>query len=170
MAQIPKLIVQLGEMGLAAERMRVERWVALPRTRRRSIHASRNLYRAPAASLRDRLRRPWTEPVCRQVGSSRVRGRDLDRQQRGRCPSADPVAVMTTGARRGLASSTTGGDVSRVEAAPLAVAWRVRTQCRALRWQLRKGAEGCGNCRSMSCSVNPICKPDAAGQLETGET
>jgi hypothetical protein len=39
----------------------------LPRTRRGSIHASRNLSRAPAASLRDRLRRPWTEPVCRQV-------------------------------------------------------------------------------------------------------
>jgi hypothetical protein len=36
---------------------------ALPRTHRRSIHASRNLSRAPAASLRDRLRRPWTEPV-----------------------------------------------------------------------------------------------------------
>jgi hypothetical protein len=39
----------------------------LPRTRRRSVHDSRNLSRAPAASLRDRLRRPWTEPVCRQV-------------------------------------------------------------------------------------------------------
>ena len=39
----------------------------LPRTRRRSFHASRNLSRAPAASLRDRLRRPLTEPVCRQV-------------------------------------------------------------------------------------------------------
>ena len=39
----------------------------LPRTRFRSIHASRNLSRAPSASLRDRLRRPWTEPVCRQV-------------------------------------------------------------------------------------------------------
>jgi hypothetical protein len=39
----------------------------LPRTRRRSIHDSRNLSRAPAASLRDRLRRPMTEPACRQV-------------------------------------------------------------------------------------------------------
>ena len=39
----------------------------LPRTRRRSVHDSRNLPRAPAASLRDRLRRPLTEPVCRQV-------------------------------------------------------------------------------------------------------
>jgi hypothetical protein len=39
----------------------------LPRTRRRSIHASRNLSRAPLASLCDRLRRPWTEPACRQV-------------------------------------------------------------------------------------------------------
>ena len=39
----------------------------LPRTRRRSFHASRNLSRAPAASLRDRLRRPLTEPACRQL-------------------------------------------------------------------------------------------------------
>jgi hypothetical protein len=39
----------------------------LPRTRRRSVHDSRNLSRAPAASLRDRLRRPLTEPVCRMV-------------------------------------------------------------------------------------------------------
>ena len=38
----------------------------LPRTRRRSVHDSRNLSRAPAASLRDRLRRPLTEPDCRQ--------------------------------------------------------------------------------------------------------
>jgi hypothetical protein len=29
--------------------------------------ASRNLSRAPSTSLRDRLRRPLTEPVCRQV-------------------------------------------------------------------------------------------------------
>ena len=39
----------------------------LPRTRRRSVHDSRNLSRAPLASLRDRLRRPLTEPACRQV-------------------------------------------------------------------------------------------------------
>jgi hypothetical protein len=59
--------------------------------------------------------------------------------------------------------------MSRVEAAPLAVAWRVRTRCRALRWQLRKGAEGCGNYINV-LFCKPICKPDAAGQLETGET
>ena len=34
----------------------------LPRTRRRSIHASRNLSRAHPAALRDLLRQPWTEP------------------------------------------------------------------------------------------------------------
>ena len=39
----------------------------LPRTRRRSVHGSRNLSKAPAASLRDRLRRRLTEPACRQV-------------------------------------------------------------------------------------------------------
>jgi hypothetical protein len=31
--------------------MRAEVWVSLPRTRRRSVHDSRNLSRAPAASL-----------------------------------------------------------------------------------------------------------------------
>ena len=58
----------------------------LPRTRRRSVHASRNLSRAPAASLRDRLRRPWTEPVCRQVrqqsGSGEGSGQDRVRSRR----------------------------------------------------------------------------------------
>ena len=47
--------------------MRVELWVASPEPRRRSVYASRNLSRAPPSSLCDRLRRPWTEPVCRQV-------------------------------------------------------------------------------------------------------
>ena len=57
----------------------------LPRTRRRSVHDSRNLSRAPAASPRDRLRRPWTEPVCRQVrqqsgsGEGPGQGRALSR-------------------------------------------------------------------------------------------
>src|SRR5436190_20247059 len=58
----------------------------LPRTRRRSIHASRNLSRAPPASLRDRLRRPWTEPICRQVrqlsGSREGPGEDRARSLR----------------------------------------------------------------------------------------
>jgi hypothetical protein len=52
----------------------------LPRTRRRSVHASRNLSGAPSASLRDRLRRPWTEPACRKVlqqsGSGEGPGQD----------------------------------------------------------------------------------------------
>jgi hypothetical protein len=55
----------------------------LPRTRRRSVHASRNLSRAPSASLRDRLRRPWTEPACRTVrqqsGSGERSGQDKTR-------------------------------------------------------------------------------------------
>jgi hypothetical protein len=47
--------------------MREEVWVSSPEPRRRSVHDSRNLSRVPAASLRDRLCRPVTEPVCRQV-------------------------------------------------------------------------------------------------------
>jgi hypothetical protein len=66
--------------------MRVEARVALPRTRRRSVHDSRNLSRAPAASLRDRLRRPLTEPVCRQVWQLSGSGEGLGRT--GRCHGA----------------------------------------------------------------------------------
>jgi hypothetical protein len=55
--------------------MRAEMCVDFPEPRRRTIHASRNLSRAPLASLSDRLRRPWTEPVCRKVRQQSVRGR-----------------------------------------------------------------------------------------------
>ena len=54
----------------------------LPRTRRRSVHDSRNLSRAPAASLRDRLRRPLTEPACRQVRQQSGSGEGRARSQR----------------------------------------------------------------------------------------
>jgi len=60
---------------------------------------------------------PGRAPSAVRSGSSRVRGRGLDRQRCGQCPGADPAAVMTTGVPRGLASGTTGGDVSRAEAA-----------------------------------------------------
>jgi hypothetical protein len=54
-----------------------------PRTRRRSVHASRNLSRALSAALRDQLLRPGTEPVRRRgrqqsglgMGLSRARAR-----------------------------------------------------------------------------------------------
>ena len=51
-AQIPKLIVQLGEMRLAAEGMRVERWVASPEP---AIYYSRG--------FRLRLMSSWPGPV-----------------------------------------------------------------------------------------------------------
>src|SRR5258705_7504470 len=35
--------------------------------------------------------------------------------------------------------------------------------------QPRKGAEGCGHLQINSLFCKPICKPDAARQLETGE-
>ena len=66
MQPIPKLPVQVVRIGLAAGRHAGGMAGGLPRTCRRSIHASRNLSRA---SLCDRLRRPWTEPVCRRSRS-----------------------------------------------------------------------------------------------------
>ena len=45
----------------------MEWWVASPEPAVGVFTPAGNLSRAPAASLRDRLRRPWTEPVCRKV-------------------------------------------------------------------------------------------------------
>ena len=55
----------------------------LPRTRRRIIHVSRNLSRALSASLRDRLRRPRTEPASRQVRQQSGSGEGLGRARLG---------------------------------------------------------------------------------------
>ena len=90
--------------------------MVLPRTRRRSMHAIPDLSRAPSASLRDRLRRPWTEPVCRQVrqqsGSGEGSGQDPrgplsgrrpdvgDEDQGITVPSASPRPGATLGATR----------------------------------------------------------------------
>jgi hypothetical protein len=79
----------------------------LPRTRRRSIHDSRNLSRAPAASLRDRLRRPLTEPVCRQV-------RQLSGSGEG--PGTGPDAARLPETGREMATRT--GDEQSSTAAP----------------------------------------------------
>ena len=84
--QTPKLMCRIVRPGLPASRHTGGNVGGLPRTRRRSIHASRNLSRALSASLRDRLRRPWTEPVCRQVrqlsGSGEGSGQDTPRSRR----------------------------------------------------------------------------------------
>jgi hypothetical protein len=80
----------------------------LPRTRRRSIHASRNLSRAPAASLRDRLRRPWTEPDCRQI-----------RQQSGSGEGSEQDASTTARVRR---RGLDGGNEARAPKIPVVLA------------------------------------------------
>jgi len=72
----------------------------LPRTRRRSVHGSRNLSRVPAASLRDRLRRPLTEPVCRQLrqqsSSGEGPGQDKARSRRREdCGDGDQGQQLT---------------------------------------------------------------------------
>jgi hypothetical protein len=74
----------------------------LPRTRRRSVHDSRNLSRAPLASLRDRLRRPLTEPICRQVRQlSGSRERPGTGQGAARLPETGrEMATKTRASRR----------------------------------------------------------------------
>ena len=79
-------MLRLSPQHLIHDRQRRPDTGGLPRTRRRSVHDSRNLSRAPAASLRDRLRRPLTEPACRQVrqqsGSGEGPGEGRTRSQR----------------------------------------------------------------------------------------
>ena len=89
---IPKLTVPGNETWVTSGRHAGEMCGWPPRTRRRSIHASRSLSRAPPASLRDRLRRPWTEnPSAVGFGSRRVRGRG--RRQAGSTVGA-PVQAL----------------------------------------------------------------------------
>jgi hypothetical protein len=52
----------------------------------------------------------------------------------------------------------------------LAVAWRGREQCRAPGTAATEGRGGCGKVQINSLFCKPICKPDAARQLETEET
>ena len=136
--RLPKLIVPGWQDWGVGSRYAGGKVGGLPRTRRRSIHASRNLSRAPSASLRDRLRRPRTEPVCRQV-----------RQQSGSGEGSGQGR-----ARLLVAGRSNGGDEHQGTTVPGA--------CHA-RWNGRDP-----QARNRFCK--PICKPDAAGQLETGET
>ena len=68
---------------------------ALPRPAVGCIHASRNLSRAPSASLRDQLCRPWTEPVCHQVPRQQP-GREGHWAGRGPHAGAGPEVVTST--------------------------------------------------------------------------
>ena len=70
--------------GNRAASMRVEVWVLSPELAV-GFHASRNLSRAPPALLRNRLRRPWTEPICRQARqqSGSGGGSEQDKAQPG---------------------------------------------------------------------------------------
>jgi hypothetical protein len=79
----------------------------LPRTRRRSIHASRNLSRAPPASLVIGYADPGQNPSAVRFGSSRVRGegsgQDRARsQRRGDCGNgAQDQRLTATAAANG---------------------------------------------------------------------
>ena len=98
----------------------------LPRTRRRSVHDSRNLSRAPPASLRDRLRRPLTEPACRQdrqlSGSGEGPGQDRALSQgRGDLGGGDQGQRLT-------ATVTATAAANRCQQRP-ATAHNTRTIC-----------------------------------------
>ena len=87
----------------------------LPRTRHRSIHASRNLSRAPSASLRDHFvigyADPGQNPSAVRFGSSRVRGRGLGRAGQGRAWPDDPISGL---GKHGLPGSELGIQVNAI--------------------------------------------------------
>jgi hypothetical protein len=80
----------------------------LPRTRRRSIHASRNLSRAPSASLVIGYADPGQNRSAVRFGSSRVRGRGLGRAGRGPLAGRGPMSVTRTRASRCPVSCAAG--------------------------------------------------------------
>jgi hypothetical protein len=121
-------------------------------------------------SLRDRLADPGQNPSAVSSGSNRVRGRGLDQAAARSVPGADPVAVMTTGARRGPASGTTGGDASRVEAVPFGSRLASPDIVPRPGTAAMEGRGGVRELQINSLFCKPICKPDAARQHETGET
>jgi hypothetical protein len=151
-------MVQLGKTGLRQKACGLScGWP--PRTRRWSIHASRNLSRAPSASLRDRLRRPWTEPACRKVSQQSGSGEGPG-QHNG--AAGAPVQAWR---RRRLAWPR------------LSVGHDRRRRCLANPDAVRRPQDdSCGRARRVrelqtnSPFCKPICKPDAARQHETGET
>jgi hypothetical protein len=119
--------------------------------------------------LRDRLRRPWTEPACRQVrrqpGSGEGSGQATVRSML-RCR---PVSSDDDGRR--AAQCRTRPEVTRHVSRPplgsrLASPDTVRRPGRAA----TEGSEGCGKLQINSLFCKPICKPDAARPYETGET
>ena len=79
---IPKLTAQIGEGELPMGSMRVEVWVALPRTRRRNIRDCRNPSspsvsgqpRPESCTVHVHARTSLTEPSVTWFGSNRVRG------------------------------------------------------------------------------------------------
>ena len=129
-----------------------------PRSRRRRIWDSRNLFRAPADRCVIGYADSEQSPVCRQVRQQPGSGEGLDRQRVRSMPRCRPGSGDGDRAPCGLASGTTGGDASRVEAAPPGSRLPgPDTVPRAQGRQPRKGAEECGgagNCRSIACSVN----------------
>ena len=142
----------------------------LPRTRRRSIHASRNLSRAPSASLRDRLRRPRTEPSAVRSGSSRVRGRSLGRATARSVPPCRP----------GISTDAQDAVVDVGHAPRRRVACVKAMPCQSLgepghgaahpEMAAVEGRQRGGKLQIISLSCKPIRKPDAARQHETRET
>jgi len=125
-AQIPKLIVQLEEIGLAAEGVRVERRVA-------STEPAVGVF-TPARTCPGRLRcqcvigsptldRTRLPPAPAATGF----GEGLDQAAARSVPGADPAAVMTTGRGAARRRERPGATRRVSRSCRLAVAWRVRT-------------------------------------------
>ena len=140
-AQIPKLIVQLGEIGLAAEGVRVERRVASPEpavgvfTPARTCPGRLRCHCVIGSPTLDRTRLP-SAPAATGFGEGSGPGSGAV-GARCRPGSGDDDWGA---ARPGVGHDGATRRVSRP--CRLAVAWRVRTWCRAQGRRPWKGAEG----------------------------
>ena len=125
----------------------------------------------PAGTCPGRLRRhcvigcadPGQNPPAASSRSSRVRGRGLGRTMARPVPWSRPGSGddgWGAEARRGHDRRRRGGAWR---------GWRTRTWCRSPGMAAAEGREG-WELQINSLFCKPICKPDAARQLETGET
>ena len=142
------------ENGTGGRRYAGGNVVASPKPAVGVFTPGRNLSRAPSASLRDRLRRRWTEPDCRKVrqqsGSGEGSGQAVPRSVPWCTPGSGDDWAPRPGVghdqkrrveRQGQSAWHSLGDSGQGAAHPGMAATEGRGGVR-------------GNCRSIACSVN----------------
>jgi hypothetical protein len=168
-AQIPKLIVQLGEIGLAAEGVRVERRVASPEpavgvfTPARTCPGRLRCHCVIGSPTLDRTRLPSAPAATGFGGGSGPGSGAVGARCRPGSGDDDWGA-----ARPGVGHDR--GDASCVEAVPLGSRLASPDMVPRPGTAAMEGRGGVKELQINSLFCKLICKPDAARQHETGET